>query len=334
MATITVAGGIWFLQHYKEFVNPTGGQQPSLTLSSLLSPPPTKSAPVKGPPTEGGPSLPQEIQRAMQSASPQNLGNLPSEQGKRKAVYQGGPIYNKGPVKVYFIFWGDEWHDSGLKASKAQIMNAVQRLFSSQYFDGLQQYGISRPLIGGVVDNLTYPVPEGDIDQFATPKVILDSIAKGTVPSPDPPNDKFKMYHFVWLPPGHAVPGYGGLTTSWTTPKGTQFMWSGVVYPSQPHPLIPDMVDNITQAFGHELVDAFTNAYPPGGYAVMPCTDIPGDPHTYPWDPKACNIEQWCGHILKKTPATGNVMVEAYYSNKDNRCIIPGTPLFTGDAKY
>lgn len=99
--------------------------------------------------------------------------------------YHDGIVF--ASATVHFIFWGSGWNTQTLPWSKNAVMAAIQKVFQSEYFSGLIQYGTPnapfdrKPKIGSIVTNTTY-APVNNFDGADLRNVVVDSINRGLVP--------------------------------------------------------------------------------------------------------------------------------------------------------
>jgi hypothetical protein len=162
--------------------------------------------------------------------------------GAKKIRDFDGPVFNNPAhtPQVHLIFWGSRW-TSASTPTRTEIESKVTTLLNSnwKYFDALSQYrGVIKSVYGSSVTNTTFPVPSGDIGAFVPGDVVKDSIARGTVPNPNSTVNTDSLGHAfdraniyaVMIPPGHDIPGFGGLHTNSSTTTGTLFALLGIVW--------------------------------------------------------------------------------------------------------
>lgn len=246
---------------------------------------------------------------------------VPTTPTKRVLYKNTPPIVN---AKVYFIFWGADYDKPDLTPTREQLKTSMMMLLNSNYFDGLDQYGgIKKPTLGGFADNKTFPVPPAaDIPLDNLDKVVADSIAKGIVPPASP-----EIIYFVFWPPGHYSSYYGG--THYMSTVANAHIAMVINTPEQVHNLnnllVPNNLDMMTQAVTHELVDSLTDSGgDSNGYVMDDCGHLDTQ-----YFGQHCEVAQYCGHYLKRV---NGVLVEGYYSDRDGKCIVPGTVLTKADS--
>jgi hypothetical protein len=218
-----------------------------------------------------------------------------------------GKILNN--VQVQLIFWGSTWAENASPSTNA-IFDAAQTILSGPYMSKLTQYrGIgSGTMLGELVVNPSDPPNPFSTDDVA--QCVLSLIAAGTVPEPGIDN---QMLFCVFLPAGvnFNVPNINGIhsfiyNARYSFPVNVDldkvlFAWV----------MNDGTLDYITTIFSHELVEACTN--PDGnGFQVTPV------------DPNNWNE---IGDVCEGNSATlDGVKVQAYWSQSDGSCIIPGLP--------
>lgn len=162
------------------------------------TPPPTGGTTLMSKPYAGGlgrltAQLTGKVSTApISSPTTVNTSLILSSPATRGMVFGGG--YLLANSTIYFIFAGSDWNTRTTPYSRQNVIDAVNSIFSSTYFDALIQYDIKRPKVGGFVTNTTYnfsnPYTPYDIGKCAK-----DSIMRGQVPS----NAGRKEYVYVVL---------------------------------------------------------------------------------------------------------------------------------------
>jgi len=210
-------------------------------------------------------------------------------------------------AQVQLIFWGSAWTED-VTPSAAAVYNAAQTLLSGPYMSKLSQYrGIGNGTMHGnlVIDPSDPPNPFSN-DNVA--QCILRLIAAGKISKPE---DDQQIVYCVFLPVGvnFNQPNING-------------MHSYIYNAHSSFPLDVDLdkvlfawvmndgtLDSVTTIFSHELVETCTN--PDGnGFQVTPL-----------------NPNSWneIGDVCEgNTGILNNVTVQAYWSQVDGNCVIPG----------
>jgi len=210
-------------------------------------------------------------------------------------------------VQVQLIFWGPAWADNTSPSASA-VFDAAQTILSGPYMSKLAQYrGIGKGTMLGklVID------PSNPPDPFSTNDVaqcIIHLIAAGKVPKPE---DDQSILYCVFLPVGvnFNQPDING-------------EHSYIYHISYSFPLDVDLdkilfawvmndgtLDSMTTIFSHELVESCTD--PDGnGFQVTPL-----DPHSWHEIGDVCE---------GNSDVLNGVRVQAYWSQSDGNCVIPG----------
>ena len=235
---------------------------------------------------------------------------------------------------VHFIFWGSQWNTKTVPWSKTTIMNAIQAVFQSSYFEGLLQYGYldgsqtgpklcRKPKIGSIAINTTY-APVDNFDNVDIRNVIVDSINRNLVPDKGLNNE---LNNNQGLVPNHHIYYVIGSHNKFPDPSfaasssfhyvaGVQGDEESFVYGytndmdyvnGNSTPLI-----YMTYGITHEIVEAITD--PIFGGWFQGSTPIPSETDLG-------EIADSCSN----DPIISGVHVAAYFSNQDNACIAPAT---------
>ena len=218
-----------------------------------------------------------------------------------------GMILNK--VQVQLIFWGSVWEGNASPSANA-VFNAAQTVLSGPYMSKLSQY---RRIGQGTMLSKLVINPSNPPNPFSTNDVaqcILSLITAGKVPKPE---DDQQILYCVFLPVGvnFDQPNIDGIhsfiyNVSYSFPLDVDldkvlFAWV----------MNDGTLNSITTIFSHELVEACTN--PDGnGFQVTPI-----DPNNW----------HEIGDVCEGNSDTLNgVRVQAYWSQSDGGCVIPGLP--------
>jgi len=232
--------------------------------------------------------------------------NRPGQAGPDPGDYfkdGGGPVITN--VHVVPIFWGSEWNDNNNpNPSVLQVYAALASIVSGPYMTGLAQYrGVGKGQIwlasGTRASSSEPPNPFTDSN---ISNLVASEINAGSVPSPtDLPGNQY--LYTVFLPPGvKAQNGAGGEHTYFTL-NGNRVHFAWCTHGSG--------LDSISNIFSHELAEACSD--PEGSGFTFSSL---GDPGYSGW------IE--IGDVCEGYSARLNgVEVQAYWSQKDQACIIP-----------
>jgi hypothetical protein len=202
--------------------------------------------------------------------------------------------------QLYLIYWGGAWRAAPTPTA-AQVTDAVRTLMSSAYLTGLSQYhGSGRGALRGSTLVASSDPAEGFTDEQVA-RFVDDQITAGTVPGPDPAN---QTVYGVVMPTG-VTPGFA------TWGKHHYFERSGQRIHYAWFTNVGDL-GSITGIVSHELVETATDPEGGGFRGVTGTCDEPG------W----CEVADICESTLS---TVDGVTVEAYWSNRDNSCVTPGS---------
>jgi len=224
-----------------------------------------------------------------------------------KIKYKGGPVLKN--AKVQLIFWG-KWDDPSIDPSKEKIQTAVQHIIDSDYFSKLSQYrGIQKPAYLGSAVNDKSNLPQSfDYDDIE--KAIGKSIDKHLVPD----YRSFangQIIYMVILTPGHfsADPDDKGTDAYHDNfeYKGNDEGVFGIYYGFQNK---KRDLQSVTRALAHEIAESCTN----------PIYDKPAFVGPSQKD-EDNEIADYCEKVIG---TVNGEIVEGYWSNSDNGCVIPG----------
>lgn len=211
----------------------------------------------------------------------------------------GGPRVK--PVHVSLIFWGSAWRGD---SARTALTNAVAKIVTGHYLSALGQYGAAT---SGTVRRVLYDGSDPPAPTFTTADVagfVLGLIDDDRLPEPD---EDWEHLYVVMMPKTttFATPGTTGLHTRarWSDydlfdvdDDQTHFAW--VQY---------GPIDTMTAVFSHELAEAVTD--PEGnGIQVAPANAIN-------WNE--------IGDVCASTLRVDGVVVQSYWSQADNACIVP-----------
>lgn len=242
--------------------------------------------------------------RAVSPSTGANVNQSADSQGSSIVDLNGLVI--KG-IEVHLIFWGTEWAGQA-SPSTDEVIKAVQNILSGSYLSGLAQYrGIGNGTFLGTTFITSFnppnPFSSDDVAQF-----VLKLISTSQVPKPE---DDQQIWYCVIMPAGVACNQadlLGEHSYIMNVSIGfpidieiSKVLYAWVTYNST--------LDEITTVFSHELVETCTD--PDGNGFQIP----PPDPNA--WH----EIGDVCEGISDEV---NGVYVQAYWSQADGVCVIPG----------
>lgn len=242
--------------------------------------------------------------------------------------YHDGMIFTE--ATVHFIFWGSQWNTKTTPWSKTSIMNAMQKVFQSSYFEGLLQYGFPngdggpslcrKPKIGSIAINTTYAT-RNNFDSLDLLNVIIDSINHNQVPDMpmpdayDPNNPPTFNHHIYYIIGSHN----NFPATSFVDAASFHYLET---YPADNSIYIyaytndMDFVNGnstdmlyMTYGMTHEIVEAITDPMLQGWYASSP-------------NPTSGDVGE-IADLCDTEYNINGVICSGYFSNEDNACIAP-----------
>jgi hypothetical protein len=240
--------------------------------------------------------------------------HLPSEMYRPSAGIAAAPAaqltYREGPllsaVKVFTIFWGQDWQTSPNSEFVNQINQFFKFVVSSALVDQLAEYSVAGKTIGhgsfaGTV-TITQPTLPNSVTDAAIQTMLQQEIRNNSaIPKPDP-----NMLYFIYLPPGTAVV-QGGSRSCQAFCGYHDTFGDGVYYAVMPFPncagCLGDMtnVDALTSTSSHELCEAITDPVPGQGW----------------YDDTHGEVGDICAWQTKKL---GTYTVQMEWSNKSASC--------------
>jgi hypothetical protein len=240
--------------------------------------------------------------------------HLPSEMYRPSAGIAAAPAaqltYREGPllsaVKVFTIFWGQDWQTSPNSEFVNQINQFFKFVVSSALVDQLAEYSVAGKTIGhgsfaGTV-TITQPTLPNSVTDAAIQTMLQQEIRNNSaIPKPDP-----NMLYFIYLPPGTAVV-QGGSRSCQAFCGYHDTFGDGVYYAVMPFPncagCLGDMtnVDALTSTSSHELCEAITDPVPGQGW----------------YDDTHGEVGDICAWRTKKL---GTYTVQMEWSNKSASC--------------
>jgi hypothetical protein len=218
-------------------------------------------------------------------------------------TFHGGAIAPALPIQL--LFWGEFWRSLGAQ-QRSDIEARAQELLAGPYTSALDQYGITRPFYRGSLIVLSPAPPTDPFDGGDINSMIWDLINTGVFPEPDEPGGR--NGYFVMMPPATSMknPGGGAHTSRfhYEFPADVDWVWAGWSNYNQ-------SVDTMTATFSHELVELLTDPEMDGWYNDT-------------LDHNEGEIADLCqpgGNW--ETAFVGDVNVMAYWSARDQACVIP-----------
>ena len=206
--------------------------------------------------------------------------------------------------QLYLIYWGTVWvPQTAATPTASEVNDAVRTLMASAYLTGLTQYrGTGRGVLRGSALITSSDPPDGFTDDQVA-QFVDAQLTAGTVPAPDAEN---QTVYGVVMPTGvtSELSGRAGKHHYYKrSGKKIHYAWFRNV----------GDLDSITGTVSHELVEAATDPEGSGFLGVNGTCDEPG------W----CEIaDDVCESTLS---SVDGIIVQAYWSNRDNDCITPGS---------
>jgi len=229
-------------------------------------------------------------------------------------VDRGGLVIKD--LDLWLIFWGSAWA-AGASPTAPEITDAAKTMLGGAYLTGLAQYrGIHGAAFKGAIQ-VTDSDPPNPFSNSAITNMLHQQLGKGALPEPD---EDPSILYCVILPPGvnAAEPGVVGEhsfylyfdLTDLALPPDFDIARAHYAWVSNDGSL-----DSITTVLSHELVESCTD---PNGDAIQ---GVPG----------TCNQTGWCeiGDVCGWSEVRDGMRVQAYWSEADQACIIPGVPVAT-----
>jgi hypothetical protein len=220
---------------------------------------------------------------------------------------QGGALIIRVPVQL--IFWGTAWLQSSTTPSANQIISAVQTILSGPYMSALRQYGVWRGHFAGSLIVTSPNAPTGTFSEQQVKDLVWALIDDGHYPEPDD-TDGRNLYCVI-LPVGvtsSSSPANVGNHSYATSPDFLDYEKAWYAWIENDGAL--GNFNSAPRIFSHELVEA--------------CVDPEGDA----WQINPVNSSNWneIGDVCNSAAATAllnGVLVQSYWSQADNACIIP-----------
>jgi hypothetical protein len=185
-------------------------------------------------------------------------------------------------------------------------------MLGSAYFSGLSQYrGIRGPAFAGAIQ-VTDSDPPNPFSNAAIATMLHEQLGTAALPEPD---DDPSIFYCVILPPGinAADPGVVGEHSFFVYYDLTELALPPDFDIARAHyawVTNDGTLDSITTVLSHELVESCTD---PNGDAIQ---GVPG----------TCTQDGWCeiGDVCGWSEVRDGVRVQAYWSEAEQACIVPG----------
>ena len=225
----------------------------------------------------------------------------------------GGPKWSG--ATVHFIFAGADWNTRTTPYSRQDVIDKINLLFQSKYFDSLIQYGIKRPVLGSIVTNTTFTLASN----FTTTNLndfVQDSITREQVPNKS--NDTHHMY-IVFLSSGvtlsSGAAGFHCTRVNTTNHLDNPLVTGCCLYKTS--------LGSCTNTTSHEIVEMMANPVIFGTLPTLGETGVFGDVARFPAQNPAAGYEICDVCEVDPGPPVNGVNVEPYYSNMEGACIAP-----------
>src|SRR6266487_1202851 len=247
---------------------------------------------------------------------------------------------------VWLIFWGSSWNGSN-STLKDSIISSVQTKLlgsDSSYWSGIAQYtgctsctsayAPNTPIWGGSAVNTTYQVRSDDFASINGKNTTIDAVVKDSINHSIVPQPYTNMFHptidpwyesniiYIVLPD----PSNHSSTESGADASHDYYIGDATPGTGQPAPVAKNVTifygaingvadyPFLTSITGHEIIECITDADNPPATGWWTTATKPGS-----------ELADECENQLGTyTSATGNLVVQGYYSNKHGRCIVPG----------
>jgi len=226
-------------------------------------------------------------------------------------TYHGGRLLTQ--VKVKPIFWGPQWLTAGHQPVLPEaIVWAIRSILFSPYLSGLGQYGIG----GGRIESLALAsFDAGPPNAFN--KADIERMLKGLLDDRiiAHPGTERQLLACVFTPPGiHSDDANANGYHSFMDYQGSFLPYAWLSNDST--------LDFISSIFSHELAEACTNPTDQGFFDDAGACGQTGH----------CEISDYCYGLQRGrgTEPHGGVWVQAYWSEQDQRCIVPQERFVSG----
>jgi hypothetical protein len=209
-------------------------------------------------------------------------------------------------AQIHLIFWGNAWNDASAAPSRAAVTDALTGIINGPWGTQLAQYrGIGPMSISGIV-TITSSDPPTTFTDLDIKNMIEANINNGTLPSPSNTMDRI---YAVLMPTGHS----SGDTSfvgqhQFYDHAGQRVFWCWVTNDGT-----LTGGNSIPKVFSHEIAETVSDGDLSSGILVDVGTD------------KNEEIGDVCNNTFS---VINGVCEEAYWSNADNRCVIPQVKAF------
>jgi len=215
-------------------------------------------------------------------------------------------------MSVWLLFWGRDWptlRDPAGNLAYDSFTAAARAVVEGPWMSGLRQYGVRQCKFGGIslITATDPPRLPNDYDNGDVEDMIQSCIDNGQFPEPDEPGGGH-LYMTIMPPNTHHPPASDGNEISGNhdsfssgSVTDSDRVWYALICTN---PFFPEMI----RAFSHELAEMCVDPEDDGWKidgAVPACEEI-GD---------LCNSQTG--------PVSGVNNVEAYWSVRENACVIP-----------
>lgn len=218
------------------------------------------------------------------------------------ASNQGGAII--GTADLQLIFWGSEWNTL-TSPSAGNVVDAVDRLMATDYFDGMHQYGFGGLTVRNPIV-VQSPEPRFGFTFESVGALVWNLINQGTFPEPD--DSGGRILYMVLMPLGSSFNGKASIEGAHGAPSdfnGTH-AWVGFAEYGA--------LAEITSVLSHEIVEVISDPEP--------------DDDTRAWVMnRSLNGGNEIGDACANTiDVLDGVTVQAYWSQALRGCVIPFKP--------
>ena len=234
-----------------------------------------------------------------------SLYDVPGDAQPTDSVHnEGGALILNAQLEL--LFWGAAWQTAS--PSTTDVASAVEGMLASPYLLGLAEYGFQNATVRGSTIIAT-PDPPQNYSFDDAGNLVWNLIDDGRFPDPD--DDGGRILYMVFMPPGTNPPLIPGTTDTavgahsdpddFDLPDDRDYAWVGWVSNGP--------LEQITQVFSHELVEAITDP----------------EPHDPAWQMnRAINDGKEIGDACNNTvDVVDGITVQAYWSERHKSCVIP-----------
>ncbi len=232
------------------------------------------------------------------------IGAPPAPVAAAQLTYRNGPLLAN--AKVFTIFWGSAWQQSGQSGLIDQLNSFFNYILSSPLIDQLGEYSVPGYQIGygSFIGSLTVDSPDvqSSVDDSDIQNMLQQQISDSTIPQPDA-----NTLYFVFFPSGVTVTQSGSASCQQFC--GYHDNISGnIFYAVMPFPDCSGCLggmatfDSLTVTASHELCEAITDPIPGEGW----------------YDDNNGEIGDICAW---NTKVIGQYTVQQEWSNNANACV-------------